>query len=80
MGGLAALKAEPDVAWALGPSGGGEWPGALPVDFLGPWGRQVKGGSLADCGWALHGPVPKNISRLRNEGNSLQGRGISAGA
>lgn len=57
MGGLAALKAEPDVAWALGPSGGGEWPGALPVDFLGPRGRQVKGGSLADCGWALHGPV-----------------------
>ena len=36
MGRSATLKAEPDVAWALGPSGGGEWPGPLPVCFLQP--------------------------------------------
>lgn len=48
MDGSGALKAELDVACALGPSGGGEWPGALPADFLQP-------GSLgkAGQGWVL---------------------------
>lgn len=63
MGGSAALKAELDVTWALGPSGGGEWPGALPADFLQPGspGKAGRGGSLADCGWALHGPVSSQV-------------------
>ena len=48
MGGSGALKAELDVAWTLGPSGGGEWPGALPADFLQP-GSPGKAGQ----GWVL---------------------------
>lgn len=36
MGRPAALKAKLDVAWALGPSGGGERPGALPAVFQQP--------------------------------------------
>lgn len=36
MGRSAAPKAKLDVAWALGPAGGGEWPGALPAGFQQP--------------------------------------------